>query len=103
MCHSKPDVAACIKIHTARETNYHLSVLLSLEGNVPVTENDAVCVSAVTDSELSSSQSMILTSRDSHISHRRHTHKHTHTQLSNSGVFQCKTNKIHLTAAAVLK
>lgn len=77
MCHSKPNVAACIKIHTAKETNYHLSVLLSLEGNVPVTENDAVCVSAVTDSELSSSQSMILTSRDSHISHRD-THTDTH-------------------------
>lgn len=81
MCHSKPNVAACIKIHTAKETNYHLSVLLSLEGNVPVTENDAVCVSAVTDSELLSSQSMILTSRDSHISHRD-THTDTHSSAT---------------------
>lgn len=81
MCHSKPNVAACIKIHTAKETNYHLSVLLSLEGNVPVTENDTVCVSAVTDSELSSSQSMILTSRDSHISHRD-THTDTHSSAT---------------------
>lgn len=80
MCHSKPNVAAYIKIHTAKETNYHLSVL-SLEGNVPVTENDAVCVSAVTDSELSSSQSIILTSRDSHISHRD-THTDTHSSAT---------------------